>query len=313
MANLFDPATDTWTRRPDMNYAPLVPDGDDPADGRALVHGRSDMTTRRLHADPRGLRPGRQHIHRSSTNADLTIPSYPFVFQLPDGRVHRRPGRTRRKMPTYALDIGDADLVGGRPDGARRRQRRDVPARQVHEGRQLLPVAAAGQRRRQPSAATTYVLDTTQPTPAWQQTASMAYARTHLNLTVLPDGNVLATGGSTDIGGLNAGQRRLAAELWSPATQTWTTMASDADAADVPLDGVLLPGRAACWSPAAGDSTSPTTAATPRSTPRRTCSRAPRPTITSAPGDARVRQRLLRRHAGRGEHRLGRAGPQRRR
>src|SRR5215472_8679624 len=62
--------------------------------------------------------------------------------------------------------------------------------------------------------------------PAWQQTASMANARTHLNLTILPDDTVLATGGSSDIGGVNPTNAVYAAELWSPVTQTWTTMAS---------------------------------------------------------------------------------------
>jgi hypothetical protein len=38
----------------------------------------------------------------------------------------------------------------------------------------------------------------TQQSPAWQQTASMAYARSVMNLTELPDGTVLATGGETD-------------------------------------------------------------------------------------------------------------------
>src|SRR5262249_59732873 len=52
-----------------------------------------------------------------------------------------------------------------------------------------------------PSVATTYVLDMTQPSPAWQHTPSMAYARTDLNLTVLPDGNVFASGGSSAISG----------------------------------------------------------------------------------------------------------------
>src|SRR5256885_6476486 len=44
-----------------------------------------------------------------------------------------------------------------------------------------------------PAVGTTYVLDMTQPTPLWQQTASLANPRAYLNLTVLPDGNVLAT------------------------------------------------------------------------------------------------------------------------
>src|SRR5262249_5360280 len=77
-----------------------------------------------------------------------------------------------------------------------------------------------------PSAATTYVLDMTQPSPGWQQTAPMDNARSHLNLTVLPDDTVLATGGSSDISGEFPQYAVYPAELWSPATQTWTTMAS---------------------------------------------------------------------------------------
>src|SRR5262249_54238107 len=77
-----------------------------------------------------------------------------------------------------------------------------------------------------PAASTTYVLDMTQPTPAWQQTASMAYGRAHHNLTVLPDGTVLVTGGTSDLGGYNPASAVLPAELWSPDTKTWTTMAS---------------------------------------------------------------------------------------
>src|SRR5436190_3240109 len=54
----------------------------------------------------------------------------------------------------------------------------------------------------------------------------MANARTHLNLTMLPDGNVLATGGSTDISGEFPEYGVLPAETWDPTTQTWTTLAS---------------------------------------------------------------------------------------
>ena len=77
-----------------------------------------------------------------------------------------------------------------------------------------------------PSLNTTFVLDMTQPSPAWQQTASMAYPRSFLNLTTLPDGSVLATGGETDRNGGTIANAVYAAELWSPQTQTWSTMAS---------------------------------------------------------------------------------------
>jgi hypothetical protein len=54
----------------------------------------------------------------------------------------------------------------------------------------------------------------------------MAYARSFLNLTELPDGTVLATGGETDKNGGNISNAVYAAELWSPATQNWKTLAS---------------------------------------------------------------------------------------
>jgi len=66
----------------------------------------------------------------------------------------------------------------------------------------------------------------TQSNPSWQQTPSMAYIRSFLNLTMLPDGSVLATGGESDKNGGNIANAVYAAELWSPQTQTWTTMAS---------------------------------------------------------------------------------------
>jgi hypothetical protein len=77
-----------------------------------------------------------------------------------------------------------------------------------------------------PSSNTTFVLDMTQPSPTWKQTASMAYPRSFLNLTMLPDGNVLATGGETDRNGGTIANAVYAAEMWSPTTLTWSTMSS---------------------------------------------------------------------------------------
>ena len=77
-----------------------------------------------------------------------------------------------------------------------------------------------------PSAATAYVTDLNQATPTWTQTGSMAYARSYLNLTALPDGTVLATGGSTTKDGGDLSDGVLPVEGSNPATGQWTTWAS---------------------------------------------------------------------------------------
>jgi hypothetical protein len=81
----------------------------------------------------------------------------------------------------------------------------------------------------------------TTPTPSWQQTASMNYARSFLNLTTLPDGTVLATGGESDKNGGNINNAIYAAELWSPQTQTWSIMASMHTPREYHSTAVLLP------------------------------------------------------------------------
>ena len=77
-----------------------------------------------------------------------------------------------------------------------------------------------------PSANTAYITNLNQATPTWTQTGSMAYPRSYLNLTPLPDGTVLATGGGTTTNGGDVSDAVLPAEDWAPATGQWTTWAS---------------------------------------------------------------------------------------
>ena len=54
----------------------------------------------------------------------------------------------------------------------------------------------------------------------------MAFARRQLNATILPDGQVLVTGGTSGPGFNDPTAPVFAAEMWNPATENWTTMAS---------------------------------------------------------------------------------------
>jgi len=53
----------------------------------------------------------------------------------------------------------------------------------------------------------------------------MAFPRSHHNLTILPDGTVLVVGGGRNTDGMDQAQAVYEAELWSPETETWSTMA----------------------------------------------------------------------------------------
>jgi hypothetical protein len=77
-----------------------------------------------------------------------------------------------------------------------------------------------------PSSNKTYTIDMTAPSPHWTETASMAFPRTYHTLTSLPDGNVLVTGGGLTTNPTDSAIAVLPAEMWSPSTQTYTTLAS---------------------------------------------------------------------------------------
>jgi hypothetical protein len=53
----------------------------------------------------------------------------------------------------------------------------------------------------------------------------MAFPRAFHNMTMLPDGNVLVTGGNGSLDGSDSTTAIAAAELWSPVTEKWQTLA----------------------------------------------------------------------------------------
>ena len=53
----------------------------------------------------------------------------------------------------------------------------------------------------------------------------MAFPRAFHNLVLLPDGDVLAVGGELSRDGWDSSQSVLAGEIWSPASETWRTVA----------------------------------------------------------------------------------------
>jgi len=219
-ATTFDPASQGWSSVAPLSERRWYPTV------TALPNGRMLVTAGEIDCDGCNvLTPAIYDPVANSwarlTGASRSLPYYPHMFVLPDGRVLAA-SANRAAMASVALDlvsqtwstVDPAVLDGGSAATY-------APGKIVKSGLGRDPDLPGA-----PSVPTTYVIDMTQPSPAWRQTASMGFPRTEHNLTVLPDGTVLVTGGSrnSDVGDTAAAV--LEAELWSPTTETWTLMAA---------------------------------------------------------------------------------------
>jgi hypothetical protein len=225
-AYIFDPDTYQWTILPAMAYRRWYPTATALPDGRAIVIGGGDRdsSSGSYSRYPEEFDPPTNTWTRL-TNGSQVIPNYPFVYVLPDGNVLVA-GSDESPMATYVLNPATQTWSVVDPMVL------DAYGSVMYEPGKVMKAGGSyrtgtsADRIGIPAAATTYVLDMTQQQPAWQPTAAMAYSRSNFNLTLLPDGSVAATGGSSDVSGESNQYAVLAAEIWSPATKTWTTVAS---------------------------------------------------------------------------------------
>ena len=159
---------------------------------------------------------------------------------------------------------------------------RDVRNRQDPlRGRRRLPaVGQPGSQDRAPTETAEIIdINTNVGSPHWTSTDPMHFPRRHLNATVLPNGQVLVTGG-TSAGGFNTLSGAVhAAEAWDPTSGHWTVAREQHHRPGLPL-GVAAYAR---WDGAAwrerrrrrSGQSGPVSRARPtaRSSGRRTCSR----------------------------------------
>src|SRR6185436_11791270 len=181
---VFDPVSGSITLTPNPYYNLF-------GDGRVLVTSGGQTCLTCLAPIPEVYDPA-TNKWTQLPSASWAAPYYPFAYLLPDGRVLDA-GANEQKVVTRALDVGaqtwttiDANVVDGHSSAMYR------PGKIIKTGTATDTGVSSG-----PSAATAYVIDMTQPSPAWRQVPSMAFPRAYQNSTLLPDGTVLVTGGGS--------------------------------------------------------------------------------------------------------------------
>jgi len=233
--NVFDPATQTWSVAPSMSYRRWYPTMTPLGDGKQLSTSGSQDSLTDIAPVPELYDPVTNRW-TPLPSANNPIPYYPFMYQLGDGRIVQV-GATEQATSTQVLDpktwtwsTVDPRVIDGGSSVMY------APGKFLKAG-----TSSDGNSPVRPSSAAAYVLDMNVPNPAWRQVASMAYPRAFLNLTLLPDGTVLVTGGESTADGTNANNAVNAAELWNPATETWTTLSGGQRPRFYHSVGLLLP------------------------------------------------------------------------
>lgn len=272
-ASIYDPFKDTWTRLPDMNagrWYPTVttlPNGKD-----ALVLSGSIDDTLGVNALPQ-VWQGDVGAWRDLTTAQVQLPLYPKMFVLPNGQfLDVGPARYPRVFDVSGTGTTQS-LAYGMKSGTR-----PYGSAVLYDTGKILTLGG-----NDPPLDTAEILDTSAANPTWAFTGSMASARRQQNATLLPDGKVLVTGGSSGPGFSNAAAPVYSAEMWDPATGQFTTLASASVFLGYHSNAVLLPdGRVAVTTGDWGDDPLAKTPTLQIYSPPYLF-QGPRPTIAAAP------------------------------
>jgi len=237
-AVIFDPATSTWSPTSSMAQGRYYPTLTVMANGKVVAVSGNDQNGNVV-SIPEINESG---TWRRLTGASLTIanPFYPPMFVAPNGKVF-----LAGFLPTSAyLDVAGTGhwtavakrKVAGRMLGSAVMY---APGKVLYAGGGVDSVFSRDTTRTPTNAVE--VIDLNQSSPAWRAVSSMAFARRQLNATIVADGSVLVTGGTSGTGFNNQGAAVHAAELWNPTTESWTTMASETHNRTYHSTAVLLP------------------------------------------------------------------------
>ena len=214
----YNPFTNAWTKLPDMatgRWYPtttLLPNND-----VLVVSGENHTAHRSLLPQVWQTSTG---TYRNLTTAEKWLPLYPWMYLAPNGKVFNAgpngwtsyldpSGTGTWDQPLDQTNFGDRDI------------NESYGSSVMYDFGKILIMGGGD-----PPTATAEVIDLNAAAPTWRYVGSMATPRKQHVATLLPDGKVLVVGGHRGPGKDNSAFPVYSAELWDPAAETFTTMAS---------------------------------------------------------------------------------------
>lgn len=220
----YDYRTNTWTALPAMSHRRWYPAVTALPDGTVLVSSGSCRENDKVvisHIPE--IWDGRQW-QRATRFADL--PPYSRLHLAPSGQMFA----SGSNATMYSLNA-DADSwtalpqPQGMPSDGERQYGPSVP----YDVGKVLYIGGSGDEANDVPSAAAGVVDFCADPPAWRQIASMHFPRRQHSTTILADGSVLVTGGTSGSGfnNLSPGKPVHVAESWDPVTEKWTELTAE--------------------------------------------------------------------------------------
>ncbi len=210
-ASIYDPVGGSWTFLPNMNAGrwyptnTVLPNGDVLVTSGEITPGQDDPLPQVWQVST--------GTWRDLTTGQFLLPLYPPMFVAPNGLVFYA-GPVSGYLNTDGTGswtTGPSFQYGARGYG---------PSVMYNNGQILITGGGTAPTN------TAETINLNDPAPVWKYTGSMAFPRRQANATVLPDGTVLVTGGTSGAPFDDYTNPVYPAELWNPTTGTWSTLAS---------------------------------------------------------------------------------------
>jgi len=166
----------------------------------------------------------------------FTPPLYPRMHLLPNGKVFYSGSTTQSRLfdpvaKTWSGVIATTNYGGTRTYGTSVL----LPLTPANNYKPVVMIMGGGS----PSTATTELIDLSAATPNWTIGPLMSQPRIEMNATILPNGKIIALGGS--LNDEDTGTASLNADLYDPATNTFSSAGQNAFARLYHSNSLLLP------------------------------------------------------------------------
>jgi hypothetical protein len=216
----FDPLANTFSNVQNMAHGRWYPTLVTLGDGRVMTFsGLSETGSTNSAVEFYSADSGWSSEYIAPWNPDL----YPRLHLLPTGKVFYSGAQTTSKLFDPSTNTWNTSVAGTNYSGTRTYGSSVLlPLRPSDNYDPKVIIMGGGN----PATYTTEIIDMGASTPAWQYGPKMSQARIEMNAVILPNGKVLAVGGS--VNDEDTSTASLNADLYDPVSNTFSSAGANA-------------------------------------------------------------------------------------